>query len=186
VKLAFMSNEVAIDYLNKLLKPYLDQYYSLELLKNKKREEIIGLILNEGELERLTSMNMIYPTSKAQTPSDKDKLRLTKCDHSFVLQYSRENAAGLSAIECTMEIFKILHPIANSFQCSIGLEVMHDASEESTIYELDLMQGIIDDSFVSNITKEKYKETLQFRFRLITQVYIINLLGRVKEFLIDG
>jgi predicted house-cleaning noncanonical NTP pyrophosphatase (MazG superfamily) len=139
-----MSNEVAIDYLNKLLKPYLDQYYGkseeiLEFLKNKIREEIIGLILNEGELERLTSMNMIYPTSKAQTASDKDKLRLTKCDHSFVLQYSRENAAGLSAIECTMEIFKILHPIANSFQCSIGLEVMHDASEESTIYELDML-----------------------------------------------
>jgi hypothetical protein len=191
LKLALMPNEVALEYLKKLLVPYLDQYYGkskeiLDLLKNKKREEIIGLIINEGELERLISMNMIYPTSKAQTPSDKDKLRLTTCDHCFVLQYSRENSVGLSAIECTMEIYKILHPIANSFQCSIGLETMHDASEENTIYELDVMRGIIDDSYVSNITKEKYKDTLQFCFRLVTQVDMINLLGRVREFLIDG
>ena len=191
MKLALMSNDVAVDYLIKILNPYLDKYYGkseeiLELLKKKKREDITRLIINEGELERLASTNMIYPTTKAQTPSDKDKLRLTKTDYSFVLQYSRQNANGISAIDCTMEIYRILHPIANSFQCSIGLETMHDASNESTIYELDMMNGIIDDAFVSNITKEKYKDTLQFRFRLITQVDIVNLLGRVKEILIDG
>jgi hypothetical protein len=72
LKLALMSKDVAIKYIKKILVLYLDQYYSksgeiLELLKDKKREDIIGLIVNEGELERLA----IYPTSKAQTPSDK-------------------------------------------------------------------------------------------------------------------
>jgi hypothetical protein len=44
-----------------------------------------------------------------------------------------------------MELYRILHPIVHSFQCSIGLETMHEVSEESTIYELDVMHGIIDD-----------------------------------------
>ena len=46
--------------------------------------------------------------------------------------------------------------------------------------------GILDDTFISNITKEKYKDMLQFRFRINTQANIINLLGHVKDFTVDG
>jgi hypothetical protein len=145
-KLLLMSNDVAVKYLREQLKPYLDEHYGqhdkiLTLLERKDKEEIARLILTEGELERLAGDNRIYPTSRAQTPSDRDKLITNPVAYSYVIQYAKENATGKSANDCLMKLYQVLHPIINSFHCRLGLEPMHDASEESTIYEPEVMYG---------------------------------------------
>eukprot|EP00956_Cyclotella_meneghiniana_P015443 scaffold23702_cov53-Cyclotella_meneghiniana.AAC.3 len=190
-KLLLMPNDVAVKHLLGQLKPYLDEHYGhhdkiFKLLEGKEKEEIARLILSEGDLERLASDNRIYPTSRAQTPSDHDKLKTNPVAYSYVIQYAKENAAGKAANDLLMELYRMLHPIINSFHCHLGLEPMHNASEETTILEPDVMYGILDDTFTSNITKEKYKDTLQFRFRIVTEADIINLLGHVKDFTVDG
>ena len=190
-KLLLMPNNVAVKYLLEQLKPYLNEHYGhydkfSKLLEGKEKEEIARLILSEGELERLAGDNRIYPTSRAQTPSDRDKLKTNPVAYSYVIQYAKENATGKSANDLLMELYRMLHPIINSFHCHLGLEPMHDASEETTIFEPDVMYGILDDTFTSNITKEKYKDMLQFRFRIVTEADIINLLSHVKDFTVDG
>jgi hypothetical protein len=191
-KLLLMTNDVAVKYLREELKPYLDEHYGhhdeiFKLLERKKKEEIARLILTEGEIEKLAGDNQIYPTSRAQTPHDDcDKLITNPVDYSYVIQYAKENATGKTANDCLMELFRVLHPIITSFHCHLGLKPMHDASEKSTIYEPDIMYGILDDTFTNNNTKEKYKDMLQFRFRINTQADIINLLGHVKDFTVDG
>jgi hypothetical protein len=92
-----MSNDVAVKYLQEQLKPYLDEHYGqhdkiFKLLERKDKEEIARLILTEGELERLAEDNRIYPTSRAQTPSDRDKLITNPVAYSYVIQFAKENA----------------------------------------------------------------------------------------------
>eukprot|EP00956_Cyclotella_meneghiniana_P044142 scaffold303407_cov132-Cyclotella_meneghiniana.AAC.1 len=186
-----MKNDVAAKFLREQLKSYLIEYYGqhdkiFKLLEGKSKEEIARLILTEGELERFAGNERIYPTSRTQTPSDRDKLITNPVAYSYVIQYAIENATGKTASDCLMELYSMLHPIINSFHCRLGLEPMHEASEENTIYEPDVMYGNLDDTFISNITKEKYKDMLQFRFRINTQADIINLLGHVKDFTVDG
>jgi hypothetical protein len=62
---------------------------------------------------------------------------------------------------------------------------MYNESSSDVIYETGSLFGMIDDTYVSNITKEKYMDTLHFSFRIITRADMVNMLGRVKDFNVD-
>jgi hypothetical protein len=59
---------------------------------------------------------------------------------------------------------------------------MHEATESKTIYETDMIDSMLDDKYIANVTKENYKDCLQFQFRVNTKADMVNMLSRVKDF----
>jgi hypothetical protein len=112
-------------------------------------------------------------------------LRKDPFDTCYVIQYSKRNAKGVSAKNQVMEIFEIFHRIITSFDCLIGLEPMYSESESDAIYDTGSLYAMVDETYVSNITKDKYMDALQFTFRIVTRADMVNMLGRVKDFNID-
>ena len=188
-KLLMMNSEACAKYIKEKLRPYITQYYGaqprlLRAMDGMKQEELAKLLFTEGECERFAKEHDIIPTTaRKQNASDRDKLIVHPFDTSYVIQCSKRNCKGVSAATVLTDVYGALHPILNSLgRCHLGLEPMHEVIESKTIYEPDMVENMVDESYISNITKENYKDTLQFQFRINTKADVVNMLSRVRDF----
>jgi hypothetical protein len=191
-KLAVMSPAASNKYIKEVSKNYLDELYGghksmFSIFDELTDKELARAILNDGEMERLAKEHGIKPkATQPQTPSERAMLVRNPTEYSYVIQCAKNEAKETSAITVLTPVYEVFHRIIESFNCSLGLEPVHNPTEATTIYKPEVAPRMLDETYVTNIVKEHYKDTLQFNFRLRTRADLINMLGRVKDYNIDG
>jgi hypothetical protein len=191
-KLAVMSPGASNKFIKEVSKSYFDEYYGgherfFQVLDQLNEKELFRAILNDGEMQRLAKVNGINPIpAQPQTPSERAMLMKNPTEYSYVLQCARTDAKDTSAAATITPVYEVFHRIINSFDCTLGLEPVHNPTEARTIYEPEVVFQMLDERYTTSIVKENYKDTLHFNFRLRTRADIINMLGRVKDYNIDG
>jgi hypothetical protein len=177
--LLFNTPEAGHLHCKTILTPYLNKHYTkpeemLEQMDTLDNQKITRLILIPGELERWAKEHGAYPKSlRKQSKRQIEQLRTIDTETSYVVQYSKRNSKDLMAHDALLSIYcdDVVHSIANSFHCNFGMEYVHIPSSDESIWDPDgIPDGLLDDAFIVNATKEKCKDTLKFQFKVITRV----------------